>query len=159
MVPHDTVLTARYTGLGFTSMWTSISLGYLAELYIDFGTFGALIAMLALGFAIGRAYRVLIDHHGLPTLANVALAAAAVMPVAYFERALLKIVGGGLTMFLAALVIQRFIMPRALAILDHRKALAAATAAGRNSRHHTGINAAPRRPLTPRQSPPPHVRG
>ena len=121
IVPHDTEVTARFTGLHFNSMFASISIGYLGELYVDFGTVGAILAMLILGCFIGSIYRIIVNYQSLQIVYNLAIAASAVLPFVYFERALLKLVGGSITTFLACLVIQRLILPRALTILRKRK--------------------------------------
>ena len=58
--PSDTQVTAYYTNLPnavFASANTSISIGYLGELYIDFGVAGALLAVFLMGLIFGRCYR------------------------------------------------------------------------------------------------------
>lgn len=121
-LPNDTVLTAELTGLTFNDMtYASISLGYLGELWADFG-YGGLVVVLLIGVAFGRGYRTIINYRRTSPMANAAVAAMAIEPLVWFERALLKLVGASLTSFLAALVIQRIVIPRALAILDRRSA-------------------------------------
>ena len=59
----DSDVTAHYTGLPMqVREGTSISIGYVGELYIDFGAVGAVIACLLLGLAFGTAYRYLRQH-------------------------------------------------------------------------------------------------
>ena len=57
---NDNQLTAKYAGLRLdarTSYGTSIGLGYVAELYIDFGVPGTIFVMFVLGFLGGRCFR------------------------------------------------------------------------------------------------------
>src|SRR5262249_55224683 len=51
-LPSDSEILEKYTGITFggsSGAGTSVSLGYLAELYVDFGPFGAVIATFILG--------------------------------------------------------------------------------------------------------------
>lgn len=155
LAPHDTIVTARFTGLTFSTLWASISIGYLGELYVDFGYCGALAAMLLIGFAIGSIYRILMAYRGLPTLVNAAVATTAIIPFVYFERALLKLVGGSLTLFIAALLIQRVAIPRVLTWLVAQRA----RAARRRRPPFREVLAHARTPAPPPGSPPPHAPG
>lgn len=59
-LPSDTEITARYTGLGsIGNQNTSISIGHLGELYIDFGRIGGVLAMMIIGLLTGRVYSAL----------------------------------------------------------------------------------------------------
>ena len=59
-VIDDTARTNLYTGgLAGSSEATSISLGYIAEAYIDFGSIGMFAALLGIGLFYGAIYRVL----------------------------------------------------------------------------------------------------
>ena len=116
-LPSDTEVTGRYTGadMGNTET-TSISIGYLGELYIDFGYFGALVAATILGAAIGVLYRLLRDYDRVPRLINYALCAAMTLPFIDFGTALVKTMNGVVLAFGAALITQRLIAPRVLAL-------------------------------------------
>jgi hypothetical protein len=114
--PNDTDVTAYYTGLPFNlgDTNTSISIGYLGELYIDFGFFGALAACLLLGVGVGRAFSFIRDWPGAPISVNYALAVMFAVPLCAFETALIKLVGGVLMSLAAAIAIQRFLVPAVL---------------------------------------------
>ena len=59
-LPSDSDVLEKYTGIDFgasSGIGTSVSLGYLAELYVDFGPFGAVIATFIMGLLGGRAVR------------------------------------------------------------------------------------------------------
>lgn len=118
-VEHDTFVTARYTGIHFSVdlNYVSISIGYQGEFYIDFGYTGALLAMLILGVMIGRMYAVLIAYEGLPKLFNTALATMAMLPFCFYERALVKMMGSGVTIFIVCLLLQRVGIPLGLRLL------------------------------------------
>ncbi|MBB5751867.1 hypothetical protein [Prosthecomicrobium pneumaticum] len=114
-LPNDTIVTEQYTGLRFSdTINTSISIGYLGEIYTDFGVFGALPIVGLLGWAMGRSISVLLNYRKIPLILSLSLAAVAVMPALFFERALVKLVGSMLTTFIATLLIQRVLAPRVL---------------------------------------------
>ena len=96
----DTELVQKYTNIRFdvsSSAYTSISLGYLAELYIDFGVLGALSVMFIFGVLFGRSFEFVCSSRSLPSIINFGLAIMLVMSVTQFEQALAKTVGGFIT--------------------------------------------------------------
>jgi len=114
-LPSDTAVTVQYTGLDLgNSDQTSISIGYLGELYIDFGYIGALCAMIVLGAGVGFAYRKLRDFPRLPRLVNYSICVMLPLSVLDFGTALVKTINGAVLVFGAALVVQRIIAPRVL---------------------------------------------
>jgi hypothetical protein len=108
----DSEVTAHYTGLPLQMReGTSISIGYLGELYIDFGKVGAVIACLVLGLAFGWAYRLVSRHqHGSLQLTYGARSTALVVLMP-FDTALIKYVGGVAVAFIAAFLLQKFLVP------------------------------------------------
>lgn len=60
----DSELTNQYSGLIFTSDegGTSVSMGYVAESYIDFGPLGMWVPLLFLGCIFGYGYRYCVEH-------------------------------------------------------------------------------------------------
>jgi hypothetical protein len=105
-LPSDSELTSFYTANVFLlyRTGTSISLGYLTELYIDFGVFGVLLAGLLLAALVAGvcfAYaRVVPD----PALA-MALSCSTLLSARLFEVALPKLLGGVLSTFLVQLAV------------------------------------------------------
>ncbi len=85
---------------------SSISIGWLGDLYIDFSWQGAILGAFVLGLGIGWIQRALAAYRGAPLLVNLAIATAAMLPFTVFERPLVKVIGGGLIVFGAAIVIQ-----------------------------------------------------
>jgi hypothetical protein len=110
--PLDTEATAYYTGLKLDMSYdTSISIGWLGELYIDLGFSGAIAVTALLGLLYGRAYRALCDRRGPSRLINLALCATVALPLASFGTALIKMIGSVVISFAAAWALQRFIFP------------------------------------------------
>lgn len=93
-LPSDTEVMARYSGLLYT--WndsTSISIGYLGELYIDFGWLGGLLAALVIGVLGGAVYRTVSRRGRAPELLVAGLCVGAALPLAYFGTAYAKMMG------------------------------------------------------------------
>lgn len=131
-VAHDTDVTSLFTGLSFNNGHiTSISIGYLGELYADFGKIGAFLATFILGVLIGHGYRYIVAYKRLPVIINVAISTMAIMPFVYFERALIKLIGGSFTVFIVCLLIQRIGIPwflRAISSSQEKRQFRAAAA-------------------------------
>jgi hypothetical protein len=113
-LPSDTLLTAYYTGLP-SFIWadanTSISIGYLGELYIDFGVGGALLAVFLMSLVFGRCYRAIRDYPGMPVFVNYGLCMMVAIQFGSFETALIKLVGGLITILAGAVAVQRLLWP------------------------------------------------
>jgi hypothetical protein len=99
------------TGAVLADERTSISIGYLGELYIDFGIGGALLAVFLLGLAFGRCYRAIRDHPRTPDFVSQGLCMMVALALATFDSALIKLVGGFVMVAAAALLLQRWILP------------------------------------------------
>lgn len=91
---NDSDLTNLYTGLGFAtaSQGVSISMGYMAEAYIDFGPIIMFLPIAGLGLLLGAFYRRLLSQPGLGAALGVALAPFALMPALLTETSSLKLV-------------------------------------------------------------------
>jgi hypothetical protein len=113
-VPNDTEVTAYYTGIPVVkgaSENTSISIGYLGELYIDFGVAGALLTAFLIGLVFGRCYRAIRDYPRSPVFINYGLCMMIALGFTSFGTALIKLVGGLVVLLAAALVLQRLVWP------------------------------------------------
>jgi hypothetical protein len=90
---------------------TSISIGYLGELYIDFGLIGGLGAVCVIGWIVGYVYRYLRAHAAAPALFTSGLCLMIALPVAYFGTAYVKLVGSFVFSSVIAIVAQRYGLP------------------------------------------------
>jgi hypothetical protein len=110
-LPSDTEIAVRYSGLalnaGGNAEGTSISLGYIAELYVDLGIIGTLAATLIMGFGFGRSVKYLTSHTALPAIVNFGFALTLMLSVSSFEESLVKMIGAFVTTFAVILVIRK----------------------------------------------------
>jgi hypothetical protein len=112
-VIDDTARTNLYTdGLAGSSEATSISLGYIAEAYIDFGSIGMFAALLGIGLFYGAIYRVLAHWRRSQGLLGVAVAAAVLVSVGAMENSFTKVFGSVIVSLVVATMMIVFIVPR-----------------------------------------------
>lgn len=109
-VIEDSARTARYTGLNVAgaAQGTSISLGYMAESYVDFGPMGMMVPLLAWGFLLGRLYRWLVNATAYPLVGYGAAAVLVGLGAAALETSNLKMLAGIVLVFLTLYAGQRF---------------------------------------------------
>lgn len=110
----DSEITNTYTGLQVAGQesGTSISIGYVAETYIDFGRYWMWLPILMLGFLWGRIYRYLTSRRSTPRIFGQGLAVAVLLPVLLFETTNVKLLGGVITSFLMAILVQKLLLPK-----------------------------------------------
>lgn len=107
----DSEKARLYTGHNYAGAdrGTSVSLGYVAESYVDFGQLGMEIALFAFGLLIGWIYKYVMV--GAP---NILVGSALVIPLYFeifaYEKALDKIVGGLFMYLVIILVVKRFLL-------------------------------------------------
>jgi hypothetical protein len=113
-VINDSELTNRYTGLGVASYLegTSISMGYMAEAYIDFGPLFMFVPIAALGLFIGYFHRWLLSRPGDGAVLGMALAPFALMPALLAETSALKLIPALGLSVIACWVILNVLAPR-----------------------------------------------
>ena len=113
-VVNDSDLTNRYTGLGVAtaSRGASISMGYMAEAYIDFGPILMFLPIAVLGLILGSFYRRLLSQSGLGAALGVALAPFALMPALFLETSSLKLVPALGLSIISCWLILNFLAPR-----------------------------------------------
>ncbi len=101
----DSELTMRYTGLRLASEehGTSISLGYVAELYVDFGPFWMHGFVFLIGLIIGLAFRAVASLK-VPLYISAGTVVVLLLNIHIFEISLVKLLGSLLT----ALIVQYF---------------------------------------------------
>ena len=121
--PNDTEITSHYTGMNLDlSGATSISIGYVGELYIDFGYPGSVLGAFLLGLFAGKTFSILRGYNSAPLFLNYGLAVVAALPFASFETALIKVLGSTVAVFLICVTLQRWVIPLFLR-QSHRRGL------------------------------------
>ena len=101
-IVDQTALTSRYTGISFGTN-TSVSLGYMAETYIDFGMPGMYAPIFILGWVWGLMYRYFLVHSKFKIFGFI-LATAVLVNANSFGVNLVILVGG-LTMSFLTMVL------------------------------------------------------
>ena len=108
----DSELTMIYTGLALASdaQGTSISMGYMAESYIDFGPVFMYVPIVILGACLGGMYRYFVTR-GPPRLLGYAVAVAVVISANQFGIHVSKLVGSMLMSFIVMALLLKFALP------------------------------------------------
>jgi len=108
----DTDMTRKYTGLSlYAADYTSISIGYFGDAYIDFGWPGMYVVLLFIGLFQGFVYRALVQMPNVHPLICYGAASSTFLYTALFEVALIKLIGGILSNFLVIYVLGLFFLP------------------------------------------------
>ena len=108
---NDSDRTNEYSGT-FVSTGqegTSISLGYIAETYIDFGPMYMLPPLLLLGFCIGWGYKFLTSGANRNPLIIGSAAALIVDNASVLEQSNIKMTGGLVLGFIVLLIVRRWV--------------------------------------------------
>lgn len=111
-LPSDTRRTEKYTGIDFAggAQGTSVSMGYMAESYIDFGRYGMFLPIALLGLIWGGIYYYFVSRASINIIGQ-GFATAVLYNASQFEMTSIKLIGGVLTTFLVFALIQAFIVP------------------------------------------------
>lgn len=109
----DSARTALYTGRFVPGIeeGTTVSLGYVAESYIDFGPLFMMLPLAGLGWIIGRFYRWIVNYKYSRGALGVGLASAALIQAMFLETSITKMLGGLVVTMLAATLIARWFKP------------------------------------------------
>jgi len=108
----DSELTMVYTGLVLASdsRGTSISMGYMAESYIDFGPVFMYVPILILGALWGGIYRYFVSRDS-QKLFGYAVSVAVIVNANQFGIHLTKLVGSMIMSFIVMALILKFVLP------------------------------------------------
>jgi hypothetical protein len=90
---------------------TSISMGWVAETYIDFGRWGMLLAGVGIGAFYGLIYRFMTTWRRIKGLIGFGVATSILLPAALLESSITKVIGGLVVATLAAFLIVRVVVP------------------------------------------------
>jgi hypothetical protein len=110
---NDSERTRLYTGryVSGSETGTSISLGWMAEVYIDFGKIGMMAAALVTGGFYGIVYAAFARWHRSTDLLGFSLACAVLLPASLLETSITKMFGGVIVASLVAALVARFVVP------------------------------------------------
>lgn len=111
-LPSDTEVMSKYTGLPM--LWgseTSISIGYLGELYADFGYWGGILAAMVIGGVIGLAYRFVRESKKVSPLMAAGLCVIIALKVSYFGTAYVKMAGAFVLGTVIVFIMMIFVLP------------------------------------------------
>jgi len=117
---HDSELTRQYTGIQVSSydQGTSISMGYMAEAYIDFGAILMFVPIFLLGGAMGLIYRWLLSAPARDGVIGAGLACFTLMPAFALETSILKLIPAIGLCAIACIVIFKFLTPLIWGVLN-----------------------------------------
>jgi hypothetical protein len=105
---NEVVLTYAGVPIADPGSGTSIGLGYLGELYVDFGQIGMFFPVLGLGFVVGWIFQHVMQDRRIPRFANYGLTIIILLPASQLEISLVKMLGSIVTAFLVVVLMQRF---------------------------------------------------
>lgn len=110
----DSARTNLYTGgAAGNSEATSISLGYVAEMYVDFGSWGMMLALCVIGYLYGVIYRYVIEWPTCSPLFGMSVVTVTfLVVVGSLDQSFTKAFGGVVAQLLAAWLVAAFVLPR-----------------------------------------------
>ena len=113
-VLDDSEIARRYTGRPWRGrdQGSSISIGYVAESYVDFGVIGMFVPIFLLGLFVGWIHRLFMGSSGPNLLLNAGAIIAILLQFQLLEKSTNKIIGGIIMSTLVyVFIVQRFIYP------------------------------------------------
>lgn len=118
----DSERTSYYTGnrVAGAEEGASISLGYVAESYIDFGPVGMFVPLFLWGLFVGWLYRWLLQSTRYPLIGFGSVTVLVALGVSALEQSNLKMVGSFLLGFLVLYISQKVLARRGLGLLAAR---------------------------------------
>ena len=118
-VINDSDRTAEYSGRDVArgQQGTSISIGYFAETYIDFGPFLMFLPLFVWGLCVGWTYRILTRSPRYPPFAYGCAVALITLNASLVEQSNIKMLGSMVMGFLALYLVKRFFTDKLLRLL------------------------------------------
>lgn len=109
----DSQRTRLYSGANVAGVdeGTSISLGWPAELYVDFGAVWMMAAATFLGGCYGILYRIFVSRAGPAGAWGMGMATILLLPIAALETSLAKLIGGLVASAIIGIMMQRWVIP------------------------------------------------
>jgi len=109
----DTKRTNQFTrGAAGSDRLSSISLGYVAEAYIDFGAYGMMVPIFTFGLLCGQIHRRFLKSNASRGLLGMGLSTAVLLPTAPLEASITKTIGGLVVSLVVAGAFALVVSPR-----------------------------------------------
>ena len=107
------VKASKYTGIQYAGITrgTSFSLGYFADSYVDFGSFGMLFVLLGIGLLYGLSYNYFLRNSSPNYIFNYAIVSALYMRFFAFEMDNIFFIGGLITDIMMYFLLSKFFFP------------------------------------------------
>ena len=117
------VKASKYSGIQYSGVkrGVSVSLGYFADGYIDFGYVGMFLPLLILGFIYGSTYYYFIRKSSDNFIFNYAVVGALYMELFSFESDNIFVMGRLYVNLLVFLILRRFFFPKLMAYISMPK--------------------------------------
>jgi hypothetical protein len=117
------VKASKYTGIQYSGIkrGVSVSLGYFADGYIDFGYIGMFIPLLILGLIYGSSYLYFVKNSSNNFIFNYAVVGAIFMEMFSFESDNIYVAGRLYVNLLVFLILKRFFFPKLMAYISMPK--------------------------------------
>lgn len=114
------VKASKYTGIQYAGIrkGVSVSLGYFADGYIDFGIFGMYIPLLILGFIYGIIYFYFIKNASTNFIFNYSIVGAMFMGLFAFESDNIFVIGQIYVNLVVFYLLKVFVFPKLLAYIQ-----------------------------------------
>jgi len=115
-VGNDSLFTRRYTGLNMAGAerGTNISIGYMAESYIDLGQYFMFIPIFLLGLLVGKMFKYITSINKYPGIISYGLGIVVVSCVSQVETPVIKILGSLVTSFIVVFIVQKYFVMKLL---------------------------------------------
>jgi hypothetical protein len=117
------VKATKYTGIKYAGVkkGVSVSLGYFADGYIDFGYVGMFLPLLILGFIYGSTYYYFIRKSSNNFIFNYAVVGALYMELFSFESDNIFVTGRLYVNLMVFFILRRFLFPKLMAYISMPK--------------------------------------
>ncbi len=117
------VKATKYTGIQYAGVrrGVSVSLGYFADGYIDFGYVGMFLPLLILGFIYGSTYYYFIRKSSNNFIFNYAVVGALYMELFSFESDNIFVTGRLYVNLMVFFILRRFLFPKLMAYISMPK--------------------------------------
>jgi hypothetical protein len=114
------IKASKYTGIRYSGIkrGVSVSLGYFADGYIDFGYVGMFIPLLILGFIYGRSYFFFVQKSSNNFVFNFAVVGAIYMELFAFESDNIYVTGRLYVNLIVFFLLRRFFFPKLLSYIQ-----------------------------------------